>query len=137
MKYLNYLLILFGLLSFSSCNEKNDSLEILSLTLNPNGGNGKIIVHKFLPGLTIVIPNNTYTLEGYCFVGWNTNADGSGDTYNDAESIVLTQNTILYAQWEKYISISVDANGGEGMMPPVTCLYGDTIQLPKNTFFIY
>ncbi|MBQ2447953.1 MAG: InlB B-repeat-containing protein, partial [Bacteroidales bacterium] len=43
---------------------------------------------------------NTFTRDGYNFTGWNTNADGSGTSYTDKQSITLSQDITLYAQWE-------------------------------------
>ena len=54
-----------------------------------------------------VIPANGFTRSGYHFIGWNMEADGSGDTVpDDAEinpSAVFEDGTeiVLYAQWEK------------------------------------
>ena len=40
--------------------------------------------------------------EGYVFTGWNTEPDGSGDTYQPGDEYTVTQKTnVLYAQWEK------------------------------------
>ena len=35
------------------------------------------------------------------FVGWSTNPDGSGDTYEAGDKITVTDNTTLYAQWSE------------------------------------
>ena len=46
---------------------------------------------------------NTYTLEGYNFIGWNTKMDGSGTSYsNSAEikTLVPSGAIELYAQWQ-------------------------------------
>jgi uncharacterized repeat protein (TIGR02543 family) len=42
----------------------------------------------------------TPTREGYVFIGWNTEADGSGTTYSGGEYMRLTQNLHLFAQWK-------------------------------------
>ena len=43
-----------------------------------------------------------YQRQGYNFVGWNTEPDGSGTSYSPDSTIVLTQTqTTLYAQWER------------------------------------
>jgi len=61
---------------------------------------------------------NSYVCEGYVFVGWNTEADGSGRTFTDGQEVLnLTtedNGTIkLYAQWVKAEgSLLLDANGG-------------------------
>ena len=57
------------------------------------------------------LSKNTYTRIGYEFVGWNTEPDGSGRSFEDQERIVnLTEENynelgggvvVLYAQWKK------------------------------------
>ena len=42
---------------------------------------------------------NSFTREGYNFKGWNTAADGTGDSYADGATVNLTEDTTLYAQW--------------------------------------
>lgn len=49
---------------------------------------------------------NTFTREGFNFNGWNTAADGSGDSYADGATVNLTADTTLYAQWEDNHSLS-------------------------------
>ena len=49
---------------------------------------------------------NSFTREGYNFLNWNTAADGTGDSYADGETINLTENTTLYAQWEDNHSLT-------------------------------
>ena len=49
---------------------------------------------------------NTYTRTGYEFIGWNTAADGSGQSYNDGASYTVSAYPdnyypTLYAQWKK------------------------------------
>jgi len=41
------------------------------------------------------------TRQGYGFIGWNTRADGSGDSYKIGEKHKLKSNLVLYAQWEE------------------------------------
>ena len=53
-----------------------------------------------------VLTTNTFTREGYNFTGWNTAADGSGDSYADGATVNLTENTTLYAQWEDNHSLT-------------------------------
>ncbi len=38
---------------------------------------------------------------GYEFTGWNTEKDGTGDSYNAAGTFTITGPTDLYAQWEE------------------------------------
>lgn len=61
---------------------------------------------------------NSYTCTGYLFAGWNTKADGSGQSFTDEQEVLnLTteDNGIvkLYAQWIKAEgSLLLDAAGG-------------------------
>ena len=46
------------------------------------------------------VPENIFTVEGYTFTGWNTESDGSGDSYNTESEVISTSDVTLYAQWE-------------------------------------
>jgi uncharacterized repeat protein (TIGR02543 family) len=48
---------------------------------------------------------NSPTRTGYIFSGWNTKADGTGETRLSNQAVVKSET--IYAQWE-YISLSVD-----------------------------
>jgi hypothetical protein len=77
---------------------------------------------------------NTFSLRGYTFVGWNTKPDGSGIFYADRASVynLTAENydekaqkgiVILYAQWRKIkTQLIIDPAGGSylgSMMPCV------------------
>ncbi len=59
----------------------------------------------------VKLPSKPYTREGYYFMGWNTEADGSGDNYADGQEVknLTTMDNgevTLYAQWQKkYLQI--------------------------------
>ncbi|MBR5930878.1 MAG: Ig-like domain-containing protein, partial [Lachnospiraceae bacterium] len=44
---------------------------------------------------------NGFTREGFVFQKWNTKADGTGSNYAPGDSISLTEDTTLYAQWHE------------------------------------
>lgn len=50
-------------------------------------------------GVPATLPEDKPTLDGYVFSGWNTNPDGSGEKYGPGQSITLTEDLALYAQW--------------------------------------
>lgn len=55
-------------------------------------------------------PACTFTAPtGYAFMGWNTEADGSGDSYNVGDYLETTNKplTKLYAQWGKQVGDAV------------------------------
>ena len=61
------------------------------------------------------------TRTGYTFSGWNTAANGSGTSYSQGNTFVITANTILYARWIQ-ITYTVTYNGNgntntDGIVP--------------------
>ena len=73
--------------------------------------------------------------KGYEFAGWNTKADGSGVKYTNDNTVTLTSNVTLYAQWkpEKY-EVTFIANGGVGTMDSQEISYGSLERLSLNKF---
>ena len=81
---------------------------------------------------------NRFARTGYTFVGWNTEADGNGTSYDNSASVnsLTTENNgivVLYAQWrantyrvsldgtqttiEKIYTVSFNLNGASGTAP--------------------
>ena len=62
------------------------------------------------------LPEVTGTREGYVFNGWNTEANGSGDSYDDLGTIKGLKDKeeiTLYAQWiGEEMTVTFDASGG-------------------------
>lgn len=86
------------------------------------------------------LTTNGYERTGYTFIGWNTEPNGSGKSYADAESVmnlttVHNDTVTLYAQWgAKSYVIRYHANGGEGTMHDQTIKYDVPTILSKNEF---
>ena len=88
-----------------------------------------------------------YGCEYYAHVfnGWNTSADGTGEPYADRQIVLLQNNMSLYAQWRPAdrFSVTFDANGGTGEMPPIEVYENESVQLPEpnltkeNHHFVY
>lgn len=62
--------------------------------------------YQVVPGTDILVgadENSTKIkrpgLNGYYFMGWNTEKDGSGTYYNENRIVHMTKNLYLYAQW--------------------------------------
>ena len=56
----------------------------------------------YISGTSVTVLGNTGNLvkDGYTFNGWNTAADGSGDTYAADDTFLMGSNNVtLYAQW--------------------------------------
>lgn len=104
-----FVISLFFINSIFSCsNESNGSEEIrpepvvkYTVTFYSNSdeasGNTEGIIAE--ADSTIVLTKNGFSLTGFSFIGWNTEADGSGTGYSDEASIKLSSNLVLYAQW--------------------------------------
>ena len=72
---------------------------MLTVTFEPNGGVGATMTQAFISGQSVTLRSNTFTRSGYTFSGWSTNQNGSGTTYTDGQTVTLTADTTLYAQW--------------------------------------
>jgi len=64
-----------------------------------NGGTGTMESQAFTEHKWQQLSPNTFTRPGYKFTGWNSKADGTGYLLSDEQSIVITENIALYAQW--------------------------------------
>ncbi|MDH6532735.1 putative repeat protein (TIGR02543 family) [Aurantimicrobium minutum] len=65
-----------------------------------NAGTGGTPSNTIGSGSTSTAPNSgNLTRPGYTFSGWNTQADGSGISYQPGDALNLTSNITLYAMW--------------------------------------
>lgn len=111
-----------------------------TITFNANGGEGSMEPQRFEVGVDTALNANTFTREGYRFIGWNTAADGSGATYADEGAILeLTGDMTLYAQWQFWNGWFTDVNGkqyykdGELQKTGWTVIDGNTYYLDPET----
>ncbi len=85
---------------------KNEPIEY-KIKFDANGGTGTMEYMSIKYDTKAVLSANTYTREGFCFVSWNTKADGSGDTFKDKASVKNLMDkpgtVTLYALWAKEI----------------------------------
>ncbi|WP_426333448.1 S-layer homology domain-containing protein [Paenibacillus silvae] len=66
-------------------------------------------------GATILDNTGNLAKFGYTFAGWNTKADGSGQSYNAGDTLVIgTADVILYASWTPSNNGGSGGNGGNG-----------------------
>ena len=110
-------------------------------SFDANGGTGSIddISINSKETETKTIPDCAFTREDYRFTGWNTAADGSGETMQagDALQVDFDQEArTLYAQWEKIPShtVTFDSNGGTGSMEALNWKGEEAKTLTKNVF---
>ena len=73
-----------------------------TITFDSNGGSGSMEAQEVNGTEDITITKNTFTKEGYEFIGWNTKEDGTGDAYIDEGTIPInkySEDITLYAEW--------------------------------------
>ncbi len=74
-----------------------------------------------------------FALVGYNFIGWNTESDGSGESYADGALVKNLASehgavVILYAQWEiRTATVSFNRNGGVGGATGTTGRVGEIL----------
>ena len=118
----------------ASWNEEEFTIEF-----KPNGGVGYSDYMSVPVGEDTALKDNHYTRKSYNFVGWNTEADGSGTSYTDKQVVNMTNVTnsilTLYAQWEiiEY-EVTFDSNGGTGIMEPLIVEAEREFEIPAHTF---
>lgn len=88
---------------------------------NPNPPAGKTAGGNGTPnwdghtGDTPAIGGNGWTIDGYTFAGWTTNADGGGTKYAPGASWTASGTLTLYAQWTPgEAGLTYDGNGATG-----------------------
>lgn len=113
-----------------------EKIQYFTISFDANGGEGTMSSVTFEQNRYEYIPNNTFTHNTLVFTGWNTKADGSGDSYTNGQYFYANQNMTLYAQWEKveYATITFNANGGSGSMQSISVVKGSSTTLPNVTF---
>ena len=110
------------------------------VTFYSNGGSGSMEPLKGLSeGQEIQLPQNTFTRQGYRFVGWSNTAGSDEPMYQDAfpRFTYYPSNSTLYAIWEPEataLRISFNGNGGEGSMEPIYVRANQTIIVPPHQF---
>lgn len=80
--------------------EAENEAGLLELRFVPNGGTGSIVSFYGESGDSFTLEEIDFIRTGYTFTGWNTKADGSGDSYKTGDTFVLNENSTLYAQWK-------------------------------------
>lgn len=88
---------------------------------NPNPPAGKTAGGQGTPnwdghtGDTPTIGQNGWTIDGYTFAGWTTNADGGGTKYAPGARWTASGTLTLYAQWTPgEAGLTYDGNGATG-----------------------
>ena len=109
---------------------------------NPNPPAGKTAGGNGTPnwdghtGDTPAIGGNGWTIDGYTFAGWTTNADGGGTKYAPGASWTANGTLTLYAQWTPgEAGLTYDGNGATGgKTDPQNGVTDQKVNLRRNGF---
>ena len=109
---------------------------------NPNPPAGKTAGGNGTPnwdghtGDTPAIRGNGWTIDGYTFAGWTTNADGGGTKYAPGASWTANGTLTLYAQWTPgEAGLTYDGNGATGgKTDPQNGVTGQDVTIARNGF---
>lgn len=95
--------------------------ETITVSYDANGGTGTMAASTVTDG-SVTLRTNTFTRSKYAFDGWNTEANGTGASYDDGATInSITESFTLYAQWDQTeFDVTYNANGGSGTMAAST-----------------
>jgi len=75
----------------------------------------------------------TFSNPGYMFSGWNTQPDGTGQSYPDGGLYSFATDGMLFAMWTlEIVSLNLSPNGGGGTIPQVHGSTSLTTTLPSN-----
>ncbi|MDG5815923.1 BspA family leucine-rich repeat surface protein [Chitinispirillales bacterium ANBcel5] len=107
-----------------------------TVNFDANDGSGSMDPQTIATDQTAPLDSNQFSRAGYTFNGWNTEPDGSGESYEDeAEFTMGTEGVILYAQWNaNNNTLRFDTNGGSGVMDPQIIATDQTVPLDSNRF---
>jgi uncharacterized repeat protein (TIGR02543 family) len=114
----------------------NSETTVCYVSFNKNANNATGTMEDELFFSTTAQPLNTctYSLTGYGCKGWNTEADGSGTSYDCGQTINVTKNMTLFAQWGIAYTVTFNANKGSGTMAAQSYTENISQNLAANTF---
>ena len=91
------------------------TLNTYTVTYYSNGGSGAPDPQSGLFGSTVTLSSEEPVREGYTFLGWSTDILATTAMYAPGDTMVLEENTLLFAVWQSNnYQINYDANGGTG-----------------------
>jgi len=113
-----------------------DTTPPYTITYDPNGGIGKPYVEKLgvnfghtsalAYGLDLV---KIKAPEDTLFTGWNTKADGTGDSYTPGSWVSVSGSMTLYAQWKSTVTTVTVSNTIDGLLGDKTRAFSFSIWL--------
>lgn len=75
------------------------TVSAITVTFDSNYGTATTSTQTITTAGPQALTANGVSRSGYTFVGWTTAADGTGTSYTNTQSVTLTTDATLYAQW--------------------------------------
>ena len=110
------------------------SPQTLSISYNGNGGTGVPGGQTGVVDSPVTISPTAPTRDGYTFVGWNTESNGSGTSRAVGATFVMpTSAVVFFAQWQAIrYSVTYEANNGTGAPTASSHIYLETVTLSST-----
>lgn len=112
-----FLILIFSFTLLGGCiKEDNYCFRVTYDLASPDAqGDSPVDASRYSENDIVLVLDTDAVRPGFTFTGWNTRADGSGDTRLPGETFIITGNITLYAQWElATVEITYLNNGGVG-----------------------
>ena len=114
------------------------TISYVHFNKNNAGATGTMVDEAFFStAATQPLSTCAFSLKDYTFIGWNTAADGSGTSYSDGETITVSSDMTLYAQWLPttfYVSFDKNDYDATGTMDNQVFTINTPQALTANTF---
>ena len=115
-----------------------DTPTTYSVTYNANGATSGDVPtdnteYEEYDEVTVLGNTGDLAKTGCAFGGWNTQANGEGDDYDEDDTFIITANTTLYAKWNPYTITAVSNNESYGTVS----LNGSVITATPATGYTY
>lgn len=104
---------------------------------NSNGGSGTMNDSTVTYDGSFTLPKNTFTNNGYQFLGWSKTKDGDVAAYEDQEAIKyqMASDLTLYAIWGNgQYKISFMPNGAQADAKSIPVKTGESYTIPSGLF---
>ncbi len=88
------------LVLYAQWEENQTPAERFRIIYNANGGSGNTDDTIAGENGNATVSINGFTYTDHTFDGWNTSSDGTGDSYEELQRVILESNLTLYAQWK-------------------------------------
>ena len=110
--------------------------EKTTIIYHSNDNNDETYIQKVELNTNYQLIENTFVNNGYKFKNWNTNADGSGNSYTPFYEMDGTESVVhLYAQWEPITyKVIFHSNNGTDETTEQNFTYNKEEKLIKNPF---